>query len=74
MIAARVRPMRADHNYPRAIVARCDDNDRCGAITVVVGTGVSMVIRLADHDVTAEVRIPEAERNPDAGLGARDPG
>jgi hypothetical protein len=37
VMPARVVPMRTDHNYTGAIVAGCDDDDRCGAITVVVG-------------------------------------
>jgi hypothetical protein len=59
-----------------AVIARLDDDHRCPvivrAISVVVGTRVSMVVRLADHDLTSEVRIPEAERNPDARLSLRD--
>lgn len=33
-----------------------------------------MIVRPADHDVTAEVRIPETQRNPNPGLGLGDAG
>lgn len=69
-----VRPH--DDHSRRVIIPRSNDDDGSWAIPwvvpVVVGTCVSMVIRPANYDVTAEIRIPEAQRDPDTCLGLRD--
>jgi hypothetical protein len=70
---AMIRP---NDNDAIAMIARRDDDYRYAVIVrtvlIVVRTGVSMVIRPPDDDLTIEVGIAEAERNPNPSLGPRD--
>lgn len=65
MMAARVVTV-------RAIVTGSHDDDGSRAVSIVVRARVSMIVRPADHNLTAEVRIPETQRNTNPGLGLRD--
>src|SRR6266699_4719718 len=62
---------------PVAVEARSDD-DHAGrggrAIPVVVVGLVSMVIRLANHDLSTEVRITKTQRDADPCLSGRGAG
>jgi hypothetical protein len=73
-VIAAVIPMGPDNDDP--FVSRRDDHDGDAMIvrtvSVVRDGRVSMVIRSPNHDLTVEVGIAEAERNPNPSLGLRD--
>src|SRR5689334_11181502 len=75
MMSVCVTPVRPhdDHSTFR-VEARSEDDHGGRAIPVVVGPRVSMVIRLANHDLSVEVRITKTQRDADPGLGLRDAG
>jgi hypothetical protein len=70
---AMIRP---NDNDALAVMARRDDDYRYAVIvrtvSVVRDGRVSMVVRSPNDDLTVEVGIAEAERNPNASLGLRD--
>src|SRR6185503_613772 len=75
VMVAAVVAMRPDDDH--ALVAGSDHHNGHAVIvvrtvSVVSGGRVSMVVRPPNHDLTVEVGIAEAERNPDARLGLRD--
>src|SRR5258707_1158793 len=75
VIAAIGTTMRAHDDHSRsAVVARFDDDDAGWAVAVVIRMRVSEVIRLANHDLSTEVRITKTQRDADPCLGLREAG
>src|SRR5580765_3752136 len=75
MIAASVPTMRPHHDHAwRAVVARFDDDDWSGTVAVVVGMRIARVIRSADDNLSAEVRVSKTQRHANPRLSGGDAG
>src|SRR6185295_11350416 len=76
MISAPVTTMRPHHDHAwRAVVARFDDDHRSGTVAVVVvGVRIARVVRSANDNLSAEVRVSKTQRHANPRLSGGDAG